>query len=319
MAIAILFLSMIIAWFLLKGIKAPLAELTRAAEQNSELEVQKKQLNEANRLKSAFLSNMSHEPRTPLNSVIVLSGLLNRRLAKTIPEEEYSYLEVIERNGKNLLALINDILDLSRIEAGREEINLSRFSLRGLTGEIAAMLEPLAREKGIALVNEVAAALPAIASDADKCRHILQNLVANALKFTEEGRVAISARQAGGYIHIKVTDTGIGIAEENLLFIFEEFRQADDSTSRKYGGTGLGLAIAKKYAQLLGGRSRWRAFLAKAPPSPCGCRRRSTCRRLSKRRVAGGLLRPAQASLPPPPARVSASCWSRTTNLPSSR
>ncbi len=229
------------------------AQSTELNEQNSELAMQKRQLSEANRLKSAFLSNMSHELRTPLNSVIVLSGLLNRRLAKAIPEEEYSYLEIIERNGKNLLALINDILDLSRIEAGREEFRFSRFSLRSLTGEIIAMLETQAREKGIALINEVDSALPAIVCDADKCRHILQNLVANAVKFTEKGQVTISARQENDDISIDIADTGIGISAEHLPFIFEEFRQADDSTSRKYGGTGLGLAIAMKYALLLGG------------------------------------------------------------------
>jgi len=222
-------------------------------EQNAELEMQKKQLNETNRLKSAFLSNMSHELRTPLNSVIALSGVLNRRLAGTIPEEEYGYLEVIERNGKNLLALINDILDLSRIESGREEISVSIFSVSDLTGEIVAMIAPQAREKGIALLNEVAAALPPISGDADKFRHILQNLVANAVKFTEKGRVAISARQADGEIYVTVADTGIGIVADQIPHIFEEFRQADDSTSRKYGGTGLGLSIAIKYARLLGG------------------------------------------------------------------
>lgn len=229
------------------------AQTSELTEQNSELEMQSRQLNEANRLKSAFLSNMSHELRTPLNSVIVLSGLLNRRLAKAIPEEEYSYLEIIERNGKNLLKLINDILDLSRIEAGCEELSVSRFSVRDLTAEIVAMLEPLARDKGIELHNLVDKALAPIATDADKCRHILQNLAANALKFTEHGEVTISARQGETDIHISVADTGIGIAADHLATIFEEFRQADDSTSRKYGGTGLGLAIAKKYAVLLGG------------------------------------------------------------------
>ncbi|MCX6089474.1 MAG: response regulator [Candidatus Atribacteria bacterium] len=222
-------------------------------EQNTELEMQKRQLDEANRLKSAFLSNMSHELRTPLNSVIALSGVLNRRLANTIPVEEYGYLEVIERNGRNLLALINDILDLSRIEAGREEISLSLFSLRELTGEIVEILEPQAQEKGIALLNQVGEDLPPITSDLAKCRHILQNLVGNAVKFTEAGTVEISARPAGDEIYVTVRDTGIGVAVDQLPYIFEEFRQADDSASRKYGGTGLGLAIAKKYALLLRG------------------------------------------------------------------
>ncbi|MCX6873408.1 MAG: response regulator [Verrucomicrobia bacterium] len=226
------------------------AELTH---QNMELEMQKKQLDEANRLKSVFLSNMSHELRTPLNSVIALSGVLSRRLAGTIPVEEFSYLEVIERNGKNLLALINDILDLSRIEAGREEIRLGQFSLRLLAGEVAAMIEPQAQEKGIVLCNQVADDLPPVTSDPAMIRHILQNLVGNAVKFTETGSVDISARLAGDMLHIAVTDTGIGIAPDKISHIFEEFRQADDSVSREYGGTGLGLAIAKKYAALVHG------------------------------------------------------------------
>ena len=230
----------------------------RLERQNRELDAQKRQVDEASRLKSAFLSKMSHELRTPLNSVIALSSVLGRRLADKIPADEYGYLEVIERNGKNLLALINDILDLSRIEAGREELKVSRFAVRDLAGELVAMLETQALQKGIALQNQVPADLPLMTSDLDKCRHILQNLVGNAVKFTERGEVSITAEvvQAGGRpseIRIAVTDTGIGIAAEALAYIFEEFRQADDSTSRQYGGTGLGLSIAQKYAHFLGG------------------------------------------------------------------
>ncbi|MEI7848254.1 MAG: response regulator [Chloroflexota bacterium] len=222
-------------------------------QQNQELDAQKRQLSEANRLKTSFISNMSHELRTPLNSVIALSGVLNRRLANQIPEEEYSYLEVIERNGKQLLALINDILDLSRIEAGREEIEISQFNINDLVAEVMSVIGPLARQKNIELLQQPAAGLPALSSDPDKCRHILQNLVSNAVKFTEVGRVEILVRQAGAAIQIVVSDTGIGISKEDLEHIFDEFRQADSSTSRRFGGTGLGLAIAKKYAQLLGG------------------------------------------------------------------
>lgn len=224
------------------------------SHQNSELEMQKQQMEEANRLKSAFLSNMSHELRTPLNSVISLSRVLGRRLDGTIPEEEYGYLEVIERNGKGLLRLINDILDLSRIEAGREEINLSQFSLHGLVGEIVAMLDSQAREKDIVLQNLVSEDLPPIISDADKCLHILQNLISNAVKFIEAGKIEITARLVDTEFHIGVRDTGIGIAADQLPDIFEEFRQADDSASRKFGGTGLGLSIAQKYAIYLQGR-----------------------------------------------------------------
>ncbi len=229
------------------------AQASELTQQNSELELQKQQLGEASRLKSAFLSKMSHELRTPLNSVIALSGVLGRRLEGRIPAEELDYLEVIERNGRHLLSLINDILDLSRVEAGREEISLSRFSLRALVADVVAMIKPQAREKGVALETLVGRDLPSIASDPEKCRHILQNLVANAVKFTDAGSVAISARREGNELLVAVRDTGIGIAAEQIPHIFEEFRQADDSTSRRFGGTGLGLAIAAKYAELLQG------------------------------------------------------------------
>ncbi|MCX6699579.1 MAG: response regulator [Methanomicrobiales archaeon] len=225
------------------------AEVMR--EQNTELEVQKKQLDDANRLKSVFLSNMSHELRTPLNSVIALSGVLNRRLAGKIPEEEYSYLDVIERNGRHLLGLINDILDISRIEAGREEISLSHFTVNELVSMVVAMIGPQAQEKQITLRNLVSDTLPLITSDLSKCQHILQNIVANAVKFTNEGSVDITAAVAGDEIHITVTDTGIGIDQDQVHYIFDEFRQADERIARTYGGSGLGLSIAKKYARLL--------------------------------------------------------------------
>ena len=222
-------------------------------EQNAELEMQKKQLDQSNHLKSSFLSNMSHELRTPLNSVIALSGVLNRRLENVIPPEEYSYLHVIERNGKQLLMLINDILDLSRIEAGYEEIQVNRFDVNQLLKEVVELIEPQAIEKDIELSCDRNDALPFIHSDYEKCRHILQNIVVNAIKFTETGSVKIGARAGIHSIYIDIMDTGIGIDHEFLSEIFDEFRQADNSNARKHGGTGLGLSIAKKYAELLGG------------------------------------------------------------------
>lgn len=229
------------------------AQTDELSHQNTELEMQKKQLDAANRMKSTFLSNMSHELRTPLNSVIALSTVLGRRLAKKIPDEEFDYLEVIERNGRHLLALINDILDLSRIESGRVEISPARFSLAMLVGEVLEMIDPQAREKGLVLQNLIDETLPKITTDPDKLRHIVQNLIGNAVKFTDTGSVAVSARLVGEEIHVAVRDTGIGIAADTLPQIFEEFRQADEGTSRKYGGSGLGLAIAKKYATVLQG------------------------------------------------------------------
>ncbi|MGE0021893.1 MAG: response regulator [Draconibacterium sp.] len=223
------------------------------AEQNAELEIQKQQLNEANRLKSVFLSNMSHELRTPLNSVIALSGVLNRRLAGKIPSDEYSYIEVIGRNGKHLLSMINDILDLSRIEAGKEEVEITVFNINNLITDLAEMLRPQAEQKNLQLIHNNQNEEFKVATDALKCRHILQNLIGNAIKFTETGKVEISVVANATSISVKVADTGIGILPEHRDHIFDEFTQADGSTSRRFGGTGLGLAIARKYAQLLNG------------------------------------------------------------------
>ena len=152
-----------------------------------------------------------------------------------------------------MLLLINDILDLSRIESGYEEIEIRKFNVKGLIHEVVEMIEPQANQKGIHLHYTAVGDLPDFNSDYEKCQHILQNLVANAIKFTEEGGVDITTEVKAETIHIVVTDTGIGINKDQLPHIFDEFRQADGSNSRKYGGTGLGLAIAKEYANMLGG------------------------------------------------------------------
>lgn len=222
-------------------------------EQNRELEMQKLELSEANRLKTNFLSNMSHELRTPLNSVIALSGVLHRRLAEKITAEEKQYLDVIGRSGRNLLEMINEILDISRIESGREELNLEMFEMENLIQDLVDMLNPITDEKGIELKSEVMGFTNQVVGDEKKIRHIVQNLLSNAVKFTDQGWVGIVAKTDGHEIEITVSDTGIGIAKEHQEAIFEEFRQADSSTTRKFGGTGLGLAIVKRYVEFLGG------------------------------------------------------------------
>lgn len=229
------------------------SQSTELTEQNRELEIQKQQLSEANKLKTSFLSNMSHELRTPLNSVIALSGVLNRHLKGQIPEEEYSYLEVIERNGKNLLALINNILDIARIESGREEIEITDLSICDCINEVVEMIQPQAQAKKININKAAGHCEVIVKSDANKIVHILQNLIGNAVKFTEKGEITINVSRTDNDVKISITDSGIGISEEHLPHIFDEFRQADGGTSRRYGGTGLGLSIAKKYATLLGG------------------------------------------------------------------
>ena len=228
-------------------------QASELGEQNAELEQQRNQIEQANQHKSTFLSTMSHELRTPLNSVIALSGVLRRRLSATIPEEERGYLEVIERNGRHLLMLINDVLDLARIEAGREELTVERFSVKELVAELVEMLEPQARDKAVALVSTLGDDVPLVRSDRGKCRHVLQNLLGNAVKFTDVGRVEISTSSTASELRLSVTDTGVGIARDQLESIFDEFRQADEGPARQHGGTGLGLAIAKKYAALLRG------------------------------------------------------------------
>lgn len=230
------------------------AQTNELQEQNVELDQQKRQITAANRLKSEFLSNMSHELRTPLNSVIALSGILNKRLFKKVPDEEYSFLEIIERNGRNLLALINDILDLSRIEAGKAELQYTKFSINDIVVPILSTLQQQINSKNIDVRNNVGAETPMITSDSAKVHHILQNLIGNAVKFTEKGRVEISAKQINSELYIYVKDTGIGIPANELLYIFEEFRQVDGSASRRHEGTGLGLSIADKYSKLLSGR-----------------------------------------------------------------
>ena len=238
----------------LEGQKAELLsqsnELTR---QNVELEMQKKMLNEANKLKTDFLANMSHELRTPLNSIIALTGVLQRRLHGKVPDEEYSFINVIENSGVQLLDLINDILDLSRLEVGKDEYEITKFAVTDLITDVIQVIRPQATQKKLHLNRSFQEHIPDMFSDYDKCRHILLNVVANAIKFTEKGSVEIKAGSDSGWIRIAIKDTGIGIAKDFLPKIFDEFRQADSSHSRKYSGTGLGLAIVKKYLDKLGG------------------------------------------------------------------
>jgi len=222
-------------------------------EQNIKLETQKEQVEEANRLKSQFLANMSHELRTPLNSVMALSRVLMMQSKDRLSPEETGYLEIIERNGKNLLSLINDILDLSKIEAGKMDVSPGLFPITAPIEAIMERLDPLARKKGIQLDKTISQDLPKINSDENRVHQILQNLISNAVKFTEKGRVSVSTSHDNDHIDIKISDTGIGISPTDLPHIFKEFRQVDGSSARSYEGTGLGLAIAARAAQLLGG------------------------------------------------------------------
>ncbi|MBI5443242.1 MAG: response regulator [Deltaproteobacteria bacterium] len=228
------------------------AEELRA--QAAELEAKQAQVQEADRLKSEFLSNMSHELRTPLNSVLALSQLMIARGVGKNPDQEKEYLRVIERNGRQLLSLINDILDLSKIESGRMEVYSAELDPFAIAEAVIETVSPLAREKGLALkLVPSSSKVRSLESDEEKVRQILLNLVSNAVKFTSEGSVEVALSQADGWVSISVRDTGIGMIPEDLDVIFDEFRQVDGSTSRRHEGTGLGLAISQKLAKLLGG------------------------------------------------------------------
>lgn len=219
----------------------------------TELEAQRRQIESADRLKSEFLSNMSHELRTPLNSVLALSQLMISRGTGKNPAEEKEFLGVIERNGRQLLNLINDILDLSKIESGRMDVLRTQFSARAAVRRALDTIEPLAAEKGLQLDIDMVAD-PHLNSDEDKVHQILLNLLANAVKFTAQGTVAVVLRETPDKVSFVVSDTGIGIPPNELPHIFDEFRQVDGSVTRRHEGTGLGLAICQKLALLLGGQ-----------------------------------------------------------------
>lgn len=207
------------------------------------------------RYKSEFLANMSHELRTPLNSSLILAKLLADNKDGTLTEEQVKYARAILSSNNDLLALINDILDLSRIEAGHVELADEVVVTDSVLQRLRETFEPMARQKGLALQIEADALAPSqMVVDSQRLQQILKNLLANAVKFTEHGKVSLHVRAGGqGRIRFEVCDSGIGIAREQLQVIFEAFRQADGSTRRRYGGTGLGLSISRDLAERMGG------------------------------------------------------------------
>lgn len=207
------------------------------------------------RYKSEFLANMSHELRTPLNSSLILAKLLADNKDGTLTTEQVKYARAILSSNNDLLALINDILDLSRIEAGHVELADEVVVVDSVLQRLRETFEPMARQKGLALQIEADALAPSqLVADNQRLQQILKNLLANALKFTEHGKVSLQVRAGGnGRVRFEVCDSGIGIAREQLQVIFEAFRQADGSTRRRYGGTGLGLSISRDLAERMGG------------------------------------------------------------------
>ena len=220
----------------------------------TELEEQSRQLEIASQHKSQFLANMSHELRTPLNAILGYTELVIDDIYGQVPSRMRGVLERVQSNGRHLLGLINDVLDLSKIEAGGMAISVASYSLEDVLNGVLDSLEPLAAEKHLALKREVQPRLPAGWGDERRIAQVLLNLVGNAIKFTDEGEVAVSATEADGFFNIAVSDTGPGIAAGEQERIFDEFHQADNSATKTKSGTGLGLAIAKRIVEMHGGR-----------------------------------------------------------------
>ncbi len=234
--------------------RAAMAYADVLAAQNEKLTHLSMEAQVANRLKSEFLANMSHELRTPLNSIIGYSDLLLLNKHERVDGRNRSNLEVVKRNAHHLLSLINDILDLSKIEAGKVSLCPATVDPRGLLKAVKSMTEPMARQKGLTMALEVDCGLGPVSTDETKLRQIVLNLLSNAVKFTKTGGITLSAGPSGpDRWHIMVKDTGIGIGPEHREIVFDTFRQVDAGANRNVGGTGLGLPIARKLAHLLGG------------------------------------------------------------------
>ncbi len=254
----------------LENSQAELEQINAQLEEQAQiLEAQKDELSHAqealqeraadlertNQYKSEFLANMSHELRTPLNSSLILAKLLADNKDGNLTPDQVKFAQTISSAGNDLLALINDILDLSRIESGKIDLQIETVPLAPAIDAVLKTLLPVARDKGLSLTAELDPAVPGqLTTDAQRLGQILKNLVANALKFTERGSVTLTVPAASdGFVKFAVRDTGIGIAPQHQQAIFEAFRQADGSTHRKYGGTGLGLSISRDLARRLGG------------------------------------------------------------------
>ena len=243
-----------------RGLVSLTLDVTERARIEAELRAAKDAAEAANRAKTAFLANMSHEVRTPMNGVIGMAELM---LQEPLGDTGRRYAETIQRSGRALLGVLDDVLDLSKIEAGRFELDAARFELPALVAELEALFGETARAKGVALAVRLAPEAPRwVVGDAVRLRQVLINLVANAVKFTERGRIDVEVGPGdGGAVRFEVRDSGIGVAPDKQAAIFDAFTQAEQGTSRRYGGTGLGLAIAREIVRLLGGR----IALASAP------------------------------------------------------
>jgi signal transduction histidine kinase len=214
--------------------------------------------------KSEFLANMSHELRTPLNAILGFSEMLSERYFGDLTAKQAEYVNDIREAGSHLLALINDILDLSKVEAGRMELDQSEFDLRAVIDNAVTLIKERAARHGISVQKDVDPAVGVIRADERKLKQILLNLLSNAVKFTPDGgRIAVSAKRNSRAVEIAVNDSGIGIAPQDQAAVFEEFKQVGNDRLRKAEGTGLGLALAKRFVELHGGTIRVQSALGK--------------------------------------------------------
>jgi|GEM_PF-3492322 len=271
--VAVMAAGGLVLLFLMAGIAALRNHRNRIAIINDELSTTNEQLNdeidrreiverdlvsakdqaeEANRMKSTFLATMSHELRTPMNGILGFSKILQDT---NLDEEQRTHIDIIEQSGQSLLGLINDILDLSQLEAGKLGLTDSAFNIRSTVEDAVRVLQPTVREKDLNLAVQIDPDLPVmVTGDADRIRQIVVNLAGNAVKFTETGSVTVVVSEGvNSEVNIAVTDTGIGIADDKVGILFDRFAQADDSTTRKFGGSGLGLAICKELVDAMGG------------------------------------------------------------------
>ena len=224
------------------------------ARTSAAVELKARELEQASQYKSDFLANMSHELRTPLNSLLILSKLLGDNPQRNLTDEQVRFARTIQSSGNDLLNLINDILDLSKIEAGHIEVRPETVSLTRLAADLRQTFDPIAGERRLTFAIDIAKDCPpAITTDRQRLEQILKNLLSNAFKFTERGSVDLRVTLAGNNLSLAVSDSGIGVSPEQHQAIFEAFRQADGAINRKYGGTGLGLSISRELARLLGG------------------------------------------------------------------
>ena len=223
---------------------------------NTQLFLAKEKAEESSRMKSAFLANMSHELRTPLNAIILYSDLLMDDACAAGQKDTENDLRKIQTSGKHLLTLIDDILDLSKIEAGKMTLYFEEVRIPDLIQEITTTIEPLVTKNHNRFTVQADPSVPTMHTDLKRLRQILFNLLSNATKFTENGLITLSIQPNpdAALVDFKVSDTGIGMSEEQQLLIFQEFRQADESTTRKFGGTGLGLTLSRQFTEIMGGR-----------------------------------------------------------------